>query len=94
MIQLLPLGSVITLKGSSKRLMICGRIQTKTGEPDKVYDYVGCYYPEGIINSEEMILFDDADMGEVFYIAPQDPDEFRYRSVMERYFEEQGRHAP
>ena len=35
---LLPIGSVVLLKGGEKRLMICGRIQTRAGS-DKVYDY-------------------------------------------------------
>ena len=34
---LLPIGSVVLLRGGEKRLMICGRIQTRAGS-DKVYD--------------------------------------------------------
>lgn len=44
---LLPIGSVVLLRGGEKRLMICGRIQTRAGS-DKVYDYSACLYPEGI----------------------------------------------
>ncbi|MCR4691872.1 MAG: DUF4176 domain-containing protein, partial [Lachnospiraceae bacterium] len=28
---MLPVGSVVLLKGGEKRVMICGRIQTKSG---------------------------------------------------------------
>lgn len=34
----LPLGSVITLKNGSKRLMIVGRLQNQIGSND-IYDY-------------------------------------------------------
>ena len=37
---LLPIGSVVLLKGANKRLMITGRIQVKAGD-NKVYDLLG-----------------------------------------------------
>ena len=54
---LLPIGSVVLLKGGEKRLMICGRIQTRAGS-DKVYDYSACLYPEGITGPAGMYFFD------------------------------------
>lgn len=53
--ELLPIGSVVMLKGGNKRVMICGRIQTHV-ETGKTYDYCACYYPEGIINPRELFL--------------------------------------
>ena len=59
---LLPIGSVVLLKGANKRVMICGRIQARAG-CDKVYDYSACWYPEGITApdqiTDEMILADE-----------------------------------
>ena len=54
---LLPIGSVVLLKGGEKRLMICGRIQTRAGS-DRVYDYSACLYPEGITGPAGMYFFD------------------------------------
>ena len=34
---MLPIGSVVLLKGGDKRVMICGRIQAKPGE-NVIYD--------------------------------------------------------
>ena len=48
---LLPIGSIIRIKGGEKNLMICGRIMTRTGS-DEIYDYVGCLYPEGIVDPD------------------------------------------
>ena len=53
---LLPIGSIVLLKGGEKRIMICGRIQAKDGEDD-IYDYSACYYPEGIIDPSSMFFF-------------------------------------
>ena len=72
---LLPIGSVVLLKGGKKRVMICGRIQTRVGE-DHIYDYTGCFYPEGIMDSKQMFFFDHEAIVRLFFIGFQDPKEF------------------
>lgn len=46
---LLPIGSVVTLKEGTKRLMIIGRLQQNV-RTKKVYDYAGCLWPEGYMD--------------------------------------------
>jgi hypothetical protein len=75
---LLPIGSVVLLKGGEKRLMICGRIQAKRGD-DNIYDYSACYYPEGIIDSTSMYFFNRDSIDRVFFIGFQDLEEISYR---------------
>ena len=75
---LLPIGSVVLLKGGEKRVMICGRIQAKIGD-EKIYDYSACYYPEGIINPTSMFFFDRDAIDRVFFIGFQDGEELAYR---------------
>lgn len=74
---LLPIGSVVLLNGGNKRVMICGRIQAKTGD-DTVFDYSACYYPEGIINPEEMFFFNRDAIAKVFFVGFQDEEELRF----------------
>lgn len=74
---LLPIGSVVLLKGGNKRLMICGRIQTRQGE-DTIYDYCGCYYPEGIEPSN-MFFFNRDAIETIFFIGFQDVEEIALR---------------
>lgn len=76
---LFPIGSVVLLKGGDKRVMICGRIQTRAGE-DKIYDYSACYYPEGIMSSDNMFFFDRDAIEHVFFIGFQDVEELTFRS--------------
>lgn len=75
---LLPIGSVVLLKGGEKRVMICGRIQAKSGD-EKIYDYSACYYPEGIINPTSMFFFDRDAIDRVFFIGFQDGEELAYQ---------------
>ena len=79
----LPIGSVVKLKGGSKRVMICGRVQSEV-QSGKRYDYSACLYPEGFLGADSMYLFNNEDIGEVYYIGMQDPEEFAFRDVMEQ----------
>lgn len=75
---MLPIGSVVLLKGGNKRIMICGRIQTKRGE-DVIYDYSACYYPEGIVDPTSMFFFNRDAIETVFFLGFQDREELDYR---------------
>ena len=61
---LLPIGSVVLLKGGQKRLMICGRIQTRAG----------------ITGPAGMYFFDREAVGTVFFIGFQDKEELDWRA--------------
>ena len=45
--ELLPVGSIVLLKGGTKKTMIMGVLQTDEEHPETVYDYMGIPYPEG-----------------------------------------------
>lgn len=44
---LLPIGSVVTLKEGTKKLMIMGRLQQNM-KTKKIYDYAGCLCQKAI----------------------------------------------
>lgn len=77
----LPIGSVVLLKGANKRVMICGRVQTKV-ETDEIYDYSACFYPEGVLNANELFLFNNNDIDTVYFIGMQDEEEFKCRKYI------------
>ena len=85
--ELLPLGSVVSLHGGSKRLMIVGRLQNKMDD-DVVYDYASTLFPEGLIDSEHFYLFNHEDIDCMFYVGLQDLEEFNYRYVLEEKWNE------
>lgn len=76
---LLPIGSVVLLKGGDKRIMICGRIQAKEGE-NRIYDYSACYYPQGLASADGVFFFDRDAIDRVFFLGFQDAEELAYRS--------------
>lgn len=79
---LLPIGSVVLLNGGEKRLMICGRVQTDVAT-GKTYDYSACFYPDGIISSKELFMFNNENIRKIFFIGFQDGEEFAFRQFME-----------
>lgn len=94
---LLPVGSVVLLKGARKRVMIVGRIQVMTGDPT-VYDYVSCPFPEGLIDTDELFFFNRDDVAAVYFIGFQDPEELQFRAQVlaplgELYVDENGQIA-
>lgn len=76
---LLPIGSVVLLEGGEKRVMIVSRVIAKAGE-DVIYDYAACYYPEGIVDPNNMFFFNHDAISSVFFIGFQDPEELEFRS--------------
>ena len=75
---LLPIGSVVLLKGGDKKIMVCGRIQAKEGE-NTIYDYSACYYPEGIVDPSSMFFFNRDAIDTVYFLGFQDKDELDFR---------------
>ncbi len=53
----LPIGSVVLLKGGTKKIMINGYCIVTEDNPDVIYDYRGCPYPEGILGDRGTALF-------------------------------------
>jgi hypothetical protein len=64
---LLPIGSIILLKGGEKRLMIYGVKQSDETDANKEYDYIGVMYPEGNIGQEYQFLFNHADIVQLVF---------------------------
>lgn len=71
---LFPIGSIVLLKNGKKRLMIYGRKQIDSTK-GKIYDYVGCLYPEGNINSKYTFLFNHGDIEKVYFVGYTDAEE-------------------
>jgi len=76
---LLPIGSVVLLEGGTKRVVVMGRIVTP-GETTKIYDYVGCLYPEGMTDLDSFYFFDHDSIERVYFIGFQDPEELQFRA--------------
>lgn len=71
--EILPLGTIVLLINGSKRLMIYGRYQQ---HPDTgtSFDYAGCLYPEGNIDSKHIFLFNHSDIETVVFEGYSDSE--------------------
>ena len=67
----LPIGSVVLLKESQKRIMIVG-VKQKEVNSDKVWDYSACLYPEGILDPDKLYLFDADQIERLYFVGLQD----------------------
>jgi len=81
--RLLPIGSVVLLEQSNKRVMIVGRLQRQQGT-GKVWDYSACFYPEGMINPQEMFLFNHEQIKVVYFIGFQDREGVEFQEVVDK----------
>lgn len=72
----LPVGSVVLLKGATKKAVIMGIMQTLLGENKEVveHDYIGVMYPEGFMGSDTMFLFDHDAITDVIFRGYENPE--------------------
>ena len=75
---LLPIGSIVRLTDGEKKVMICGRVVCQ-GDNNQIYDYAGCVYPQGIVDSNHLFFFNKDAIAEFFFIGFQDREEMDFR---------------
>lgn len=76
---LLPIGTVVLLKESTKRIMIMGVCQRSVGEEKKIWDYCGCFYPEGYIGADKVFLFNNDQIETIFALGYQDEEQMIFK---------------
>ena len=86
---LLPIGSVVLLKNSTKRVMILGVAQEAQREDGvKLYDYAGCLYPEGFLDPEQNFLFNQDQIEQLFFIGYQDEEALAFKEHVDALMEQ------
>lgn len=82
---LLPIGTVVLLKNSTKRVMIIGVLQQqiKEGTP-VIWDYSACFYPEGYMGPDKTFLFNSDQIDRIFSIGYQDGEQFEFKIKIDK----------
>ena len=80
----LPIGSVVLLKDAKKRVMITGFAAKGKETGDKMFDYMGCLYPEGVISTDKNLLFDHKDIQQIYAIGYSDDEQKRFMGVLDK----------
>ena len=70
----LPIGSVVLLKNGKKRVMVTGFVAVAKETKDRIFNYMGCLYPEGVISSDKNLLFDHDQIDKIYYMGYRDEE--------------------
>lgn len=85
----LPLGTIVRLKGATKKLMITGFCAVESDSKETVYDYSGCMYPQGFLSSTQTALFNHDQIEELYFMGYADEEEKQFKlklkEVLEKY---------
>lgn len=84
--ELLPIGSVIRLRGAKRYMMIYGICQTERST-QKEYDYIGVIWPEGNIGAKTHVLFQHADVEEILFTGLDNAERRSFLEKLDRYYE-------
>ena len=78
--ELLPIGTIVLLKNANTELMITSYCmaampqnyedgENKKFSRDMIYDYGGCRYPEGIMTTNAMIVFNEDQIDKIVHLG-------------------------
>lgn len=83
---LLPIGSVVTLQGTAKKVMIIGILQM---QPDtgRLYDYLGVPYPEGFVSAKKNLVFNHELINDVVFTGYDNPERQGFLKLMSVVYE-------
>ena len=86
----LPIGSVVLLKGGKKRVMVIGFCAVAAEKNDKVFDYCGCIYPEGLMSSNQTCMFDHSQIEKVYAKGFADEEEIGFKQKLNNLIQKLG----
>lgn len=86
--ELLPIGSVVLLKGGIKKIMVTGikPVSKDDDGTEQEYDYIGVIYPEGYLNDEFNFLFNHSDVNDVVFRGYENPERVEFIEYMEEVY--------
>lgn len=79
----LPIGSIVLLKGGTKKVMVTGYFSVPNNNQNKIYDYTGCIYPEGVINTNEVCMFNKEQIDKIFFLGYSTDEELSFQKDLE-----------
>ena len=83
----LPIGSVVLLNGGKRRVMVAGYKSLTDGEkPNEIleWDYCGCIFPEGLLSSEQNLLFNHSQIEKIYCIGYFDEEARNFHEALKK----------
>ena len=78
---LLPIGSVVVVGDSSKKVMIIGVCQKSSD--GRLWDYSGVVYPEGFLDPQKMFLFNNNQITQIAALGYQDAEQLAFNEKLD-----------
>lgn len=80
----LPIGSVCTLKGKNKKVMVTGYYSVEFKGNLTIKDYCGCAYPEGMLLPEAVCNFNHSDIEKIDFIGLKNEEQKTFEDLLNR----------
>jgi|GEM_PF-447262 len=90
----LPVGTVVMLKGGTKRVVITGFCSTPNDDLENIFDYSGCLYPEGYLSSDQVCLFNHDQIETLYHMGLVDEEEKTFKEALVRYLSTRDEQPP
>ncbi len=90
----LPIGTVVLLKGGTRKVMVMGfraRVtdENNNGMKDTVWDYSGCIYPEGLLSSDQILVFDHSQISKIYHIGFHNEEDTKFKNSLNQMLQEE-----
>ena len=82
----LPLGSIVLLKEATRYVVVMGYAVSEE-QNDKIWDYLGCAYPIGVVDPTKNLLFDKGQIEKVIFKGFVDEEGNEFRKKLEENLE-------
>lgn len=89
--KVLPIGTIVLLKGARKRVMIIGYCKYMGDDTSKIYDYAGCVYPEGYLSPDTTALFDHDQIDAIFSLGFRNMVQHEFQKKLESALKNMGK---
>lgn len=80
----LPIGTVVLLKGGTKRIMIMGFCPVAENDQTKIYDYSAVLYPEGYLRPDQICLFNHEQIEKIYCLGLSDDEEKKFKEELNK----------
>ena len=78
---LLPIGSVVVIGDSTKKVMIIGVCQKSSD--GRIFDYSGVVFPEGFLDPQKMFLFNNDQITQIAALGYQDAEQLAFKEKVD-----------
>ena len=62
--------------------MITGFLTTPNNDKEKIYDYSGCLYPEGVLTSDQILVFNHEQIDKIHHLGLIDEEEKEFKEKL------------